>query len=229
MDDRDYPNKNVMMDRPIVQEDVLHFLRTKQRKFDGLVGELEDFANERRIPIIPHETAVFIDFLLRQIKPTYILEIGCAIGFSGLLMAQHLQPNGELHTIDRFDIMIERAKANFAKSAHAHQIKLYEGDAKDVLPTLTQTYDVIFMDSAKAKYYEFLPYCLDRLNVGGLLLVDDVFQAGTIFHDEKDIPKRQRKIYRELNKFMKEIYDNPTLRTTTLPLGDGLVMIEKLA
>lgn len=221
--------RNEMMDRPIIQADVLHYLRTKQRIFSGLVGELEQFANERRMPVIPHETAVFLDFLLGQIKPKAVLEIGTAIGFSALLMANHLSDNGFLHTIDRFDVMIDAATKNFARSNKKEKITLFQGDAKDILPTLNeQYYDVIFMDSAKAKYYEFLPHCLRVLKKGGLLIVDDVFQAGTIFHDEADIPKRARKIHRELNKFMTLINNHSSLKTTSLPLGDGIVIIEKL-
>ncbi|MBS4761492.1 O-methyltransferase [Carnobacteriaceae bacterium zg-ZUI252] len=217
-----------MMDKWIVNENVVHFLREKQRQFTGLLGEVQAFANERRIPIIPHETAVFLDFLMGQVKPTKILEIGAAIGFSGLLLASHLPEDGVFHTIDRYDLMITRARENFAKSEYGHKMTVIEGDAADVLPTLHEQYDVIFMDSAKAKYYEFLPLCLRCLKTGGLLIVDDVFQGATIFDDESTIPKRVRKIHRQLNRFMDVVNNHPSIKTTTLPLGDGIVICEKL-
>ncbi|TFU94213.1 O-methyltransferase [Granulicatella sp. WM01] len=219
--------RNEMMDRPIIQQNVLDYLRTKQRRFSGELARIQQEANTKRVPIIPHETALFLDFLLSKIKPKHILEIGTAVGFSALLMAQHLQENGTLQTIDRFDVMIAKAKEHFQQSGRTN-ITLLEGDAEHILPTLPFSYyDVIFMDSAKAKYYTFLPQCISLLKKGGLLIVDDVFQAGTIFNEEHTIPKRTRKIHRELNKFMALINQHPNLITTTLPLGDGIVIIEK--
>ena len=219
--------KNEMMDRPIVKEEIVDFMRKELKPFTGKLGDIEAYANERRIPIIPHETAVFLNMIVGQIKPQHILEIGTAIGFSGSLMAQHIGKDGYLTTIDRFDIMIERAKANFERMGLKDQVTLLEGDAADILPTLTGPYDFIFMDSAKAKYYEFLPYCMDVLKVGGMLVIDDVFQGGTILDDEKEIPKRVRKIHRRLNKLMETVLNHPALETSVVPLGDGLLMIVK--
>lgn len=216
-----------MMDRPIVKEEIVDFMRKELKPFTGKLGDIEAYANERRIPIIPHETAVFLNMIVGQIKPQHILEIGTAIGFSGSLMAQHIGKGGHLTTIDRFDIMIERAKANFERMGLKDQVTLLEGDAADILPTLTGPYDFIFMDSAKAKYYEFLPYCMDVLKVGGMLVIDDVFQGGTILDDEKEIPKRVRKIHRRLNKLMETVLNHPALETSVVPLGDGLLMIVK--
>ena len=204
-------NKNPMMRRPVVKEELVDFMRQELKPFSGKLAELEAYAHERGIPIIPHETAVFLNMIVGLLQPQNILEIGTAIGFSGSLMAQHLNENGHLTTIDRFDIMIERAKANFDRMGLADKVTLLEGDAADILPTLDQTFDFIFMDSAKAKYYEFLPYCMRQLKVGGVLMIDDVFQGGTILEDEKDIPKRVRKIHRRLNQLMETVLDHPAL------------------
>ena len=217
------------MRRPVVKEELVDFMRQELKPFSGKLAELEAYAHERGIPIIPHETAVFLNMIVGLLQPQNILEVGTAIGFSGSLMAQHLNENGHLTTIDRFDIMIERAKANFDRMGLADKVTLLEGDAADILPTLDQTFDFIFMDSAKAKYYEFLPYCMRQLKVGGVLMIDDVFQGGTILEDEKDIPKRVRKIHRRLNQLMETVLDHPALETSLIPLGDGLLMIKKQA
>lgn len=219
--------KNEMMDRPVVKEEIVSFMRKELKPFSGKLAEIEEYANERRIPIIPHETAVFLNMIVGQIKPKNILEIGTAIGFSGSLLSQHIGKDGHLTTIDRFDIMIERAKVNFEKMGLKDKVTLLEGDAADILPTLSGPYDLIFMDSAKAKYYEFLPYCMDVLKVGGMLIIDDVFQGGTILDDEKEIPKRVRKIHRRLNKLMETVLNHPALETSLVPLGDGLLLIVK--
>lgn len=217
-----------MMSRPVVKPELVDFMRQELKPFTGGLGELESYANERGIPIIPHETAVFLNMMVGILKPDQILEIGTAIGFSGSLMAQHLGEDGHLTTIDRFDIMIERAKANFEKMGLGEKVTLLEGDAADILPTLDQTFDLIFMDSAKAKYYEFLPHCMRVLRTGGMLIIDDVFQGGTILDDEKEIPKRVRKIHRRLNLLMETVLNHPALETSLVPLGDGLLMIKKL-
>lgn len=222
---------NEMMHRPVVMPEIVEFMRKSQQPFDGGLGELETYANELGIPIIPHETAKFLDFFCAAVSPRTILEIGTAVGFSASLMAQHLQTDGHLTTIDRYEKMYERAKENFAKLGLSDRITLIEGDAAEVLPTLTESgsFDLIFMDSAKAKYIEFYPECMRLLKVGGILIIDDVFQAGTVLHDEADIPKRVRKIHRKLNELFDTVLNDPVHRSCMVPLGDGLLMVRKEA
>ncbi|MGO4994866.1 O-methyltransferase [Jeotgalibaca porci] len=221
--------KNPMMSRPVVKPELVDFMRKELKPFSGGLAEIEAYANERGIPIIPHETAVFLNMIVGMLKPQRVLEIGTAIGFSGSMMAQHLGEEGHLTTIDRFDIMIERAKNNFEKMGLSDKVTLLEGDAANILPTLDETFDLIFMDSAKAKYYEFLPHCMRVLEEGGMLIIDDVFQGGTILEDEKEIPRRVRKIHRRLNLLMDTVLNHPSLETSLVPLGDGLLMIKKIA
>lgn len=218
---------NEMMHRPIVMQKVVDFMREGQLDFEGALGEIEAYANERGIPVVPHETATFIDFFTATMQPKYILEIGTAIGFSASLMAQHLQADGHLTTIDRYAKMYERAKENFKKMGLEDSITLIEGDAADVLPTLDGEFDLIFMDSAKAKYIEFYPECMRLLRQGGVLIIDDVFQGGTVLDDESEIPKRVRKIHRKLNELFDTILNDKTNRSTIVPLGDGLLMVRK--
>ncbi len=218
-----------MMSRPVVKPELVDFMRKELKPFSGGLAEIEAYANERGIPIIPHETAVFLNMIVGMLKPQRVLEIGTAIGFSGSMMAQHLGEEGHLTTIDRFDIMIERAKNNFEKMGLSDKVTLLEGDAANILPTLDETFDLIFMDSAKAKYYEFLPHCMRVLEEGGMLIIDDVFQGGTILEDEKEIPRRVRKIHRRLNLLMDTVLNHPSLETSLVPLGDGLLMIKKIA
>ncbi|MGO4937459.1 O-methyltransferase [Fundicoccus sp. Sow4_H7] len=218
---------NEMMHRPVVMPELVEYMRTAQAGFPGGVGEIEKFANDNGIPIIPHETAKFIDLFCATIEPRYILEIGTAIGFSASLMAQHLQTEGHLTTIDRYPKMYERAQENFKRLGIEDRVTLLEGDAADILPTLKGSYDLIFMDSAKAKYIDFYPECMRLLRVGGVLIIDDVFQGGTILDDEKDRPKRVRKIHRKLNLLLDTVLNDPDHRSCLVPLGDGLVMVRK--
>lgn len=218
-----------MMHRPIVMQKVVDFMREGQLDFEGGLGEIEAYANELGIPIVPHETAKFLDFFTATMQPSQVLEIGTAIGFSASLMAQHLQADGHLTTIDRYEKMYERAKENFKKMGLEDRITLIEGDAADVLPTLEGSYDLIFMDSAKAKYIEFYPECMRLLRQGGVLIIDDVFQGGTVLDDEAEIPKRVRKIHRKLNELFDTVLNDKSNRSTLVPLGDGLLMVRKEA
>jgi predicted O-methyltransferase YrrM len=220
--------RNEMMHRPVVKKELVAFMRDKQKQLSGKLGQIEQTAREKEVPIIPHETVVFLQFLLGQIKPKEILEIGTAIGFSSSLMAQYVG-DGHVTTIDRFDVMIRKARETYKELGLEEKVTLLEGQAADVLPTLEGPYDFIFMDSAKSKYIEFLPECLRLLRKGGVLMVDDVFQAGTILQPIEEIPRGQRAIHRKLNQFLSTVMDHPQLTSSLVPLGDGIILITKEA
>ena len=219
--------RNEMMHRPVLKDEVLDLVRNRQNKVSGTLGEIQAQATIDNVPIIPNETASFLRFFLKQIKAKNVLEVGTAIGFSASLMLDAMGEGSHVTTIDRFDVMIKKAKANFEKLGVQEQVTLLEGNAKEVLPTLEGPYDFIFMDSAKSKYIEFLPECLRLLKVDGVLMIDDVFQAGTIMHDIKEIPRSQRTIYRKLNELYDVVLNHEDLTVTILPLGDGVLMISK--
>ena len=219
-------NANHNMRRPVVKEEIVEFLRQRQKQVSGSLKELENFARKENIPIIPHETVAYFRFLMEIIQPKNILEIGTAIGFSALLMAQH-SPNAKITTIDRNPEMIGFAKENFAKYDSRKQITLLEGDAVDILSTLTETYDFVFMDSAKSKYIVFLPEILKHLDVGGVVVLDDVFQGGDIAKDIMEVRRGQRTIYRGLQRLFEATLDNPGLTASLVPLGDGILMLRK--
>ena len=219
-------NANHNMRRPVVKEEIVEFLRQRQKQVTGSLKELENFARKENIPIIPHETVAYFRFLMETIQPKNILEIGTAIGFSALLMAQHA-PNAKIKTIDRNPEMISFAKENFAKFDNRQQITLLEGDAVDVLSILTETYDFVFMDSAKSKYIVFLPEILKHLEVGGVVVLDDIFQGGDIAKDIMEVRRGQRTIYRGLQRLFDATLNNPGLTASLVPLGDGILMLRK--
>ena len=219
--------RNEMMHRPVVKEELLDFMRTQQKKLPGELGKLEEEAHVAEVPVIPHETVVFLKFLLGQLQPERILEIGAAIGFSSSVMATTIGENAHVTTIDRFDVMIEKAKKNFERLGLTDKVTLLEGQAADILPELSGPYDFIFMDSAKSKYIEFLPECLRLLRKGGVLMVDDIFQGGTILLPDEEIPRGKRAIHRKLNEFLRVVMDHPDLTSTILPLGDGVILMTK--
>ena len=168
---------NPMMNRPVVKEEIVDFMRERQTQITGPLKNVETFAHENNIPIIPHETVVYFQMLLDLMKPQRILEIGTAIGFSALMMAE-AAPDAEIITIDRNPEMIALAKDNLATYDVRKQITLLEGDAADLLADLQGEFDFIFMDSAKSKYVEFLfraKWSCFREN--GVIIMDDIFKA----------------------------------------------------
>lgn len=220
-------NANHNMRRPVVKDEIVEFLRTRQAQHTGFLKELADFAQAENIPIIQHEVAAYFRLLMQILQPKHILEVGTAIGFSALLMADN-SPQSKITTIDRNEEMIGFAKENFAKYDVRGQIELLEGDALEVLPTLPDdSFDFVFMDSAKSKYIVFLPEILKKLQVGGLIVMDDVFQGGDIARDIMEVRRGQRTIYRGLQRLFDATLTNEGLTASLVPLSDGLLMIRK--
>lgn len=218
--------QNEMMFRPVVDERVIEFMRYGQKPLTGYLREIQQKAEENGVPIIPRETVAFLRFLLPHLHIEEALEVGTAIGFSSSLIAEY----GKCHvtTIDRFDYMIERARANYKEYGLEDKITLLEGQAADILPTLPANhYDLLFMDSAKSKYVEFLPECLRVLKTGGILLIDDILQAGTVFDPDHTIKRGARKIHRRLIELLEVVNEVDGLTSTIVPLGDGLLMLTK--
>lgn len=214
------------MRRPVVKEEIVSFMRERQAPVTDALKELEEFARRENIPIIPHETVAFFRLFLQTMQPKSILEIGTAIGFSALLMAEQV-PDAKIMTIDRNEEMIGFAKENFARFDQRNQITLLEGDAVDLLEHIEQRFDLIFMDSAKSKYIVFLPEVLKRLEVGGVVILDDIFQGGDVARDIMEVRRGQRTIYRGLQRLFDATLDHPGLTASLIPLGDGILMIRK--
>ena len=204
------------------------YLNTIQAQYSGTLAQIQKEALEAEVPIVRHETARFLSTILSIIKPKNILEIGTAVGFSSCLMAQYLQEDGKITTIDRYPIMIEKAKINIAKMELADTINIIEGNAIEVLPTLKEEYDFIFMDCAKAQYINLLPYCIKLLKVGGILITDDVLQGGDVAKDRLELPRRQRTTHTRLREFLETISNSDNLESSIIPVGDGIAMCHKI-
>lgn len=219
-----------MMGRPIINNDILHFLRDNQQQFSDGLKDLQNYANQNNVPIIPHETALFLKSLVQIKNPQKILEVGTAIGFSAYLMASYSAKECHIDTIDRFPVMISHAKANFKKYHLNNKITLHEGSADIILPTFaTNTYDLIFLDCSKQWYTELLELSLPLLKDDGIILIDDIFQGGDILKDEEEFPNRKNKKIRQgLRKLIKRTVNSDDLDCTILPLGDGLMMLQKI-
>jgi len=198
------------------------------KDFGGYIGEMQKYARENGLPVIEPVAARFISTLLSALKPKRVLEIGCCIGFSAALMSEYLDEDAHITTIERYGVMIEKARANIEKYGLDDKITLLEGDASGILPVLDGKFDFIFMDAAKGQYSRFLPHCIRLLSVGGVLLADDIFKDGYVAMDREEIPRRQRTTHTRMQEFIHAITHTDGLESSLLTIGKGLAMCTKL-
>jgi len=191
----------------------------------GWLGAFHRESLEEGLPVIPPETAALLRVLTETKKPSRILEIGCAVGFSACLMAMHGAENCRVTTIDRYDYMIGRARENFRKYGLEDRITLIEGDAAGILPMLAGPFGLIFVDAAKAQYLSFLPECLRLLELGGLLVCDDVLTD--VDKDRYAIPRRKRTAHSRMRAFLAAVTEMDGLVTTVLNIGGGVSVTVK--
>ncbi len=188
------------------------------------LDQIEREALETNVPIIRTQTQGLLRFLLALHKPMSILEVGCAIGFSALLMSEYAPEGCKITTIEKYEKRIPVAKANFARAGKEETITLLEGDAADILKELTGPYDFIFMDAAKGQYIHFLPETLRLLAPGGLLVSDNVLQDGDILESRFAVERRNRTIHSRMREYLYELTHHEALQTVVLPIGDGVTV-----
>ncbi|HBS58483.1 MAG TPA: O-methyltransferase [Firmicutes bacterium] len=184
---------------------------------------IEERARAESVPVVPVETGQFLAFLVSLHRPRRILEIGTAVGYSTLWMAQAAPPACHIVTIEQDEARGAQALANFAQGKMADKIHLIVDDARNVLPYLDgQTFDLLFMDAAKGQYRNFLAQSLSLLNDRALIISDNVLFHGTFFREK--LPRRSRTMVRRLQEYIDWIHQHPQLQTVLLPLGDGLAV-----
>lgn len=188
------------------------------------LDEIESEAKRTNVPIIRTQTQSLLKVLLTMSKPTTILEVGCAIGFSALFMSEYAPENCHITTIENYEKRIPIARENFKKSGREDRITLLEGDAADILKDLNDTYDFIFMDAAKGQYLYFLPEILRLLPAGGILLSDNVLQDGDVIESRFAVTRRNRTIHSRMREYLYELMHHPDLETVILPVGDGVTV-----
>ena len=184
--------------------------------------KIKQKALEEHIPIIMDETLEVIEKYLSKNKPNRILEIGTAVGYSAICFTQFLAENGVIDTIEREIDRVEEAKKNIKLAEVENKINIYEGDAVEILPTLNNKYDVVFIDAAKGKYPFFLKEALRMINKDGIIFADNILYKGYVMSDYNK--HKQRTAVRNLREYIKEVSENPNLETEILEVGDGLAV-----
>ena len=190
---------------------------------DGIARE----AVRSGVPIVRRETAALIKTMLALKKPERILEVGTAVGYSALLMSRVMPENCRITTIEKYEKRIPIAKRNFERAGKEPCITLLEGDAEEILGTLSGPYDFIFMDAAKGQYMHWLPQILRLLPSGGVLLSDNVLQDGDIVESRYAVERRNRTIHTRMRDYLYELTHMKEFETSVIPLGDGVALSVK--
>tara|TARA_B110000971_G_scaffold220521_1_gene264322 strand:- start:1056 stop:1697 length:642 start_codon:yes stop_codon:yes gene_type:complete len=167
-----------------------------------------------------HYQGRVLSVLSKLIRPKTILELGTFTGYSALCLAEGLDKNGVLHTIDINEELVDFQRSYFDKSNYGTQIVQHLGSALDIIPTLDTTFDLVFMDADKPNYINYFHQIIDKLNPGGVILSDNVLWSGKVIEalDPSDV---STKIVLEYNALLKE---DPRLETVLLPIRDGLTV-----
>ena len=161
-----------------------------------------------------------LSMLSKLIHPKYILEIGTYTGYSALCLAEGMQPKGKLHTIDINEELYDFQRKYFDASAYGEQIIQHTGNALEIIPTLTQTFDLVFIDADKRNYPRYLELLLPVLKSGAIILSDNVLWSGKVVEKvAKDDVDTQA-----LLRYNKLINEDPRLETVLLPIRDGLTI-----
>lgn len=219
------------------EERILTFMESLTKGNSPFLDAMEKEALGEEVPIIRTQTQSLLRFLLELKKPTRILEVGTATGFSACLMLNYAPGQAHLTTIERDPERAAKARQHFSMldkepspmpGRRSDQITLLEGDAAELLKTLEGTYDFIFMDAAKGQYIHFLPEVLRLLAPGGILVSDNVFKDGEILESRFAVKRRDRTIHKRMREYLQALSDNEELQTLLLEEGDGAALSIRL-
>ena len=212
----------------VVDERLVTYINSLDRGNTEVLDTIEREALDSFVPIIRKEMQSFLKLLLAMQKPKRILEVGTAVGFSAILMAEYNPYPCEIITIENYEKRIPIARENFIRAGKDNQITLIEGDATEVLKTIEEPFDMIFMDAAKGQYINFMPDIMRLLKKDGVLVSDNVLQDGDIIESHFVVTRRNRTIHKRMREYLYELTHRDDLVTAVLPIGDGITVSTKV-
>ena len=197
----------------IVNDRITAYIQSLDAGNGPLLDSIEEEALADCVPIIRRETSAFLKTLIALKRPQSILEAGTAVGYSALLMSRVMPENCRITTIEKYEKRIPIAKCNFERAGKEPCITLLEGDAEEILGTLSGPYDFIFMDAAKGQYMHWLPQIL-RLD-------------GDIVESRYAVERRNRTIHTRMRDYLYELTHMKEFETSVIPIGDGVALSVK--
>lgn len=211
--------------KDVLDLELQRFLRELLPQEDAVLQELRCYAEEHHVPVVDPEVGHLLQLLVSIVQPAQVLEIGTAIGCSAIYMARAMGP-GMLTTIELQPERYQLALENFKQAGVAEKIHAILGDARILVPQLTQQFDFIFMDAAKGQYQQFLAVADRILKPGGLLVADNVLLNGWVI--DLNYPRHRQKtmVYR-MKAFLEQFKEDQNYQCSIVPLGDGVALIRK--
>ena len=159
----------------------------------------------------------------KMIQPKQILEIGTYTGYSGICLAQGLQENGKLHTIDINDELEKMVRSYIEQAGLANKINFYVGNALSIIPTIKETFDLVFIDADKTNYAAYYDLAFDKVKSGGYIIADNVLWSGKVLDDETNMDPDTKAIH----NYNKKIHNDSRVEHLLLPVRDGLMIARK--
>lgn len=211
----------------IVDERMVTFINSFDAGDSEIIETIEREALEAGVPIIRQEMGSLLKVLVHLKRPSNILEVGTAVGYSSILMASCMPEDCRITTIENYEKRIPIARKNIRRAGVEDRINLIEGDAIDVMKGLTGTYDMIFMDAAKGQYINFLEDVMRLLAPGGMLVSDNVLQEGDIIESKFGVVRRNRTIHMRMREYLYVLTHMEGLKTSIIPIGDGITLSVK--
>jgi len=204
----------------IILSNQLEYISSFRKNTDSLLKEIESYANEHSVPILSWQSAEFLEQIILLKNPKRVLELGTAIAYSTIRIARQLKGKSVVHSIEKSKDNISLAKDFIAKSGLGIKIKVLEGDAVNVMPQLKKKYDIIFLDADKEDYKRLFDYSLVLLRKGGLLVVDNLLWHG--YAASTRVPQQYKESTNHIREFNALFMNQPNLKTSIIPIGDGL-------
>ena len=189
------------------------------------VEKIRSVAKTNYIPIIKRDTENLLKFVLRMQNPQKILEIGCAVGYSAIIMLEN--SNADIITIEKMSERVKEAKNNIKYANMEKRANVVEGDAGEVLEKLikaNEKFDFIFMDAAKAQYITWLPMVKALLKDNGMIFSDNCLQEGDLLESSFAIRKRDKTIHKRMREYIYLLLNDKDLESWIFSIGDGVLL-----
>ena len=209
------------------QDRITQYIHSLDQGHGAFCDRIAKDARAGRVPIIRKETASLLQAMVAAKQPEHILEVGTAVGYSALLMAQVMPEGTDIITIEKYEPRIPVARRHFEEAGLSGRITLLEGDAGEILKKLEGPFDFIFMDAAKGQYIHWLPDILRLLSANGVLFSDNVLQDGDIIESRFAVERRNRTIHARMREYLYTLTHMPELQTSVVPIGDGVALSVK--
>jgi caffeoyl-CoA O-methyltransferase len=211
----------------IIQRDQAEYLEQLIPQTDPLLREMEEYGAQHGVPSADREVALFVEITARAINAKRCLEIGMAIGYTTTHLARAAGDDGLVITIDPSDEMINAAEGYLTRAGLRDRVRIERGKALEVIPRLTDTFDLIFIDALKEEYAGYLELALPKLRQGGVVIVDNLLWGGQVAGEIRS--PDQESSTNALREFNKYFINHLKLRAEILSVGDGLGYAVKIA